>query len=459
MIVGLRIVGTVALAGISTVAAYILFYRKKEEVTADEPMKDTLKAREPVNTKDNDTESQSSKLMKEEPTLKLGTLEENNTNYTPTLPVEKKNNEEVEDLASKTESLMEWIDRQLKEAESTSRNGTPDPEIRTADVEIAKHALSTSDINGVHGEEMDIISKHEPQNSEASICSLSETAPVTSNVNNTMTKKDKEVDDSLEILEFEAESVTIPEKTTSNVQQLNETEFAEPQQLEDEEEQSIEIINIKEPINVQVTPTNAMSEIESKQVNSINSSNVLNEEKHTNEAVHTSSIEFIDAKTDINKHSVKEAVEASIQNKTASNCDLTGKISELPPERNGLTNNAESSDTKSVNFRASAICKKVDDENSDAEIQLLKEDNNKRNSTILEDSDFSENDSESGSSVESVNTEVTVDEAKSDEDLIKESKDEKKDVDDSIGLMLRPSWQLKNPQNTLNKIDEKLTSL
>merc|ERR1711936_170139 len=136
-----------------------------------------------------------------------------------------------------------------------------------------------------------------------------------------------------------------------------------------------------------------MRELENKQVTSIN---VLNEDKHTNESVNTSSIEFIDLSfSDIN--STKE--DSKI-------------ISEFPPDKNGLQNIAES-----VNFRASAICKKADeDENSDAEMQLLKEDNNKRNSTILEDSEFSENDSESGSYVESVNTEVTVDETKSDKD-------------------------------------------
>ena len=125
------------------------------------------------------------------------------------------------------------------------------------------------------------------------------------------------------------------------------------------------------------------------------------------------------------------------------------------PKTIDFINIAETCDTKSVNTTVSESSKNAEEVvSSDAEIQLLKEDSEKQDLTVFEDSDFSETDSESGSYVQS----VTVNEAKGDEDLIKEPKDEI-DEDDSIGLKLRPSWQMKNPQNTLTVIDEKHTSL
>merc|ERR1712106_744175 len=101
--------------------------------------------------------------------------------------------------------------------------------------------------------------------------------------------------------------------------------------------------------------------------------------------------------------------------------------------------------------------KSVIDEDSDAEIQLLKGCSDNKTS-ILEDSDSSGNYSDSGSYVESENTEVTNDEVKSD-DSVKETKENKDELNDSIGLMLRPSWQIRNPKKSQSAMDAKLTSI
>merc|ERR1711892_312638 len=119
----LKLVGVVALAGLSAVAAYLFLFRKKEEESLDE-QEEVIAAieKEPVL-------NVSSKV--EEDITPLGIIEDS-----PSMPEEPApvvDNKEIvsEDLTDKTGSLMEWIDRQLKEAESKSRNATPAPESQT----------------------------------------------------------------------------------------------------------------------------------------------------------------------------------------------------------------------------------------------------------------------------------------------------------------------------------------
>merc|ERR1719430_728112 len=101
------------------------------------------------------------------------------------------------------------------------------------------------------------------------------------------------------------------------------------------------------------------------------------------------------------------------------------------------------------------IQKKVDDD-SDMEIQLL-EGSSDNKSFILEDSDSSGNYSDSGSYEENT-TKATASDSK-DEDCETKLNGSKDELNDSIGLMLRPSWQLKNTQKVKSAVDSKLTSI
>merc|ERR1711892_699707 len=119
----LKLVGVVALAGLSAVAAYLFLFRKKEEESLDE-QEEVISAieKKPVL-------NVSSKV--EEDITPLGIIEDSPSMPEEPAPVVDSREIVSEDLTDKTESLMEWIDRQLKEAESKSRNATPAPESQT----------------------------------------------------------------------------------------------------------------------------------------------------------------------------------------------------------------------------------------------------------------------------------------------------------------------------------------
>merc|ERR1712142_1050532 len=95
---------------------------------------------------------------------------------------------------------------------------------------------------------------------------------------------------------------------------------------------------------------------------------------------------------------------------------------------------------------------KIVDDDSDVEIELLKG-SSENKSLILEDSDSSGNFSDSGSNEETINTS----EARN-EDGDNEMIDSKDDMNDSIGLMLRPSWQIKNNKQAKGGSAAKLTT-
>merc|ERR1711970_788625 len=99
------------------------------------------------------------------------------------------------------------------------------------------------------------------------------------------------------------------------------------------------------------------------------------------------------------------------------------------------------------------IPKKVDDD-SDMEIQLL-EGSSDNKSFILEDSDSSGNYSDSGSNEENTTTATPSD--SKDEDCETKLNGNKDELNGSIGLMLRPSWQLKSTQKVKSTVDTKLT--
>jgi len=96
---------------------------------------------------------------------------------------------------------------------------------------------------------------------------------------------------------------------------------------------------------------------------------------------------------------------------------------------------------------------KIVDDDSDVEIELLKG-SSENKSFILEDSDSSGNFSDSGSNEETINTS----EARN-EDGDNEMIDSKDDMNDSIGLMLRPSWQIKNNKQAKGGSAAKLTTI
>eukprot|EP00092_Neocalanus_flemingeri_P013154 GFUD01014173.1.p1 GENE.GFUD01014173.1~~GFUD01014173.1.p1 ORF type:complete len:511 (+),score=157.83 GFUD01014173.1:898-2430(+) len=216
-----------------------------------------------------------------------------------------------------------------------------------------------------------------------------------------------------------------------------------------------------------------------------NSEDISDQQSTTTEANNISSLELISL-SEFETNSNKVPEEGTNNNKEVeqvptaeTDLDLNetntlsdDKISEVSLETNDLANIAESTETDVAKTADAGIasfqdpeCRKslnIEDEGSDAEIQLLKEKNDKDYSKILEDSDFSESESD-GSSVESANTEITVDGAKTENEAVQEinekSEDSKNELNDSIGLMLRPSWQIKKPQKTLNQLDVKLTSI
>jgi len=116
---------------------------------------------------------------------------------------------------------------------------------------------------------------------------------------------------------------------------------------------------------------------------------------------------------------------------------------------------ANITDISSINDSNSNDTKKVDDD-SDMEIQLLKGSSDNK-SYILEDSDSSGNYSDSGSYEENTNK-VTPSDSK-DEDCETKLNGSQDELNDSIGLMLRPSWQLKNTKKVKSAVDAKLTSI
>jgi len=116
---------------------------------------------------------------------------------------------------------------------------------------------------------------------------------------------------------------------------------------------------------------------------------------------------------------------------------------------------ANITDISSINDSNSNDTKKVDDD-SDMEIQLLKGSSDNK-SYILEDSDSSGNYSDSGSYEENTTKDTPSD--SKDEDCETKLNGSQDELNDSIGLMLRPSWQLKNTKKVKSAVDAKLTSI
>merc|ERR1719376_831600 len=102
------------------------------------------------------------------------------------------------------------------------------------------------------------------------------------------------------------------------------------------------------------------------------------------------------------------------------------------------------------------ILQVIVDDDSDMEIQLLKGSSDNK-SYILEDSDSSGNYSDSGSYEENTTKDTPSD--SKDEDCETKLNGSQDKLNDSIGLMLRPSWQLKNTKKVKSAVDSKLTSI
>jgi len=140
----LKQVGVVTLAGISAIAAILLFFRKKKGGDTTETQEDDIKGKQancqPLQV--GGTSSVDEKgTLKYETERKCSTTDELvtdaerdkvKTNF-EIKPMEVQNQNVVvetrnTDITNKTESLMEWIDRQLAEAELKSRSTTPLPD-------------------------------------------------------------------------------------------------------------------------------------------------------------------------------------------------------------------------------------------------------------------------------------------------------------------------------------------
>lgn len=540
----LKLVGVVALAGLSAVAAYLFLFRKKEEETIEEEIaeqiKEVSKTTEIDKVEDGFQEIAASTTVKKEIT-QIGSIEDIPSQ--PAQPDTEINSFEAdgEDLTGKTESLMEWIDRQLKEAESKSRNATPAPESQiiinaSPDLNINEtdNTLITPEKGNSEESLVSEIKQTKTYKDEDNFTAIEETKDLNKNeTDNTVVTPDKEDNseesmaseivennpdlnednftaieetkeekddslDSIEIIEMtEVENVPTQEETAqSNSNQQNESqEIIEPQTNKDdwnekctqEENQSIEIIDIKinseedrEVEAEEINPVQPSAAIFSDSALSINKQENVTYTESVNISIADNNPEsLISDISDVNNTAAQTDIENSISAETDDKIDAENDssevtiISEVSPDKNGLAVHAEFAESvadlaKNTKIEieslkdAECIMNSLVDEDSDAEIQLLKESSGKKNS-ILEDSDLSGNDSDSGSCAESVNTEVTVDEAKSD-DSEKEvngngEENSKDELNDSIGLMLRPSWQIKKPQKTLSGMDAKLTSI
>jgi len=306
-------------------------------------------------------------------------------------------------------------------------------------------------------------------------------------IEDTQVKEEKDDSlDSIEIIEMsEVEHVPTQEETVqSNTNQQHESqETVEPQPNKDdwnekcteEEIQSIEIISVdNEEVEAKNFSDSADSINNQENLTSIESINVSIADSNADNLI--PGISDVDNTTAQPEKSIPDETDVKIndeEDSSAVNILSDVKISEVSPDQNDLAVHAEFAEStadlaKNIEIEnetlkdAECNMNPLVDEDSDAEIQLLKGSSEKKNS-ILEDSDLSGNDSDSGSCAESVNTEVTVDEAKSDDsdkEVIGNGEEGSKDeLNDSIGLMLRPSWQIKKPQKTLSGMDAKLTSI
>jgi len=563
----LKLVGVVALAGLSAVAAYLFLFRKKEEESLDE-QEEVIAAieKEPVL-------NVSSKV--EEDITPLGIIEDSPSMPEEPAPVVDSKEIVSEDLTDKTESLMEWIDRQLKEAESKSRNATPAPESQT-------------DLNEDNADNKDVGSPEvadEEKNKDGLEVTTAETEQsITSQITSVdEIKEPDELDDSMDSIEIiemvEVENVklqeeevqtndhkptesveTIESKSTQNgfqgVQEedlslkINSQEENQPTEINEstvisaqeenvseekfdpaeekrevdystqnyenstqEENQVVEIIEVKtdpeenkvkedsREETAQHDENNIQEEFQSvgektsiesfengeDEVSVQSNQNSLQEEYQSNplenkdgensdeiSVQHSNSIvtpeESIETGTSIPAPDVTSPASENINTEhsdlsSAASGLSNDKVSEVLADKADLAVNVEFAEcedlakTQEIESLKDSECKikSLIDEDSDAEIQLLKGCSDNKTS-ILEDSDSSGNYSDSGSYVESENTEVTNDEVKSD-DSVKETKENKDELNDSIGLMLRPSWQIKNPKKSQSAMDAKLTSI
>merc|ERR1711892_76236 len=551
----LKLVGVVALAGLSAVAAYLFLFRKKEEESLDE-QEEVIAAieKEPV--------LNVSSIVEEDITP-LGIIEDSPS--TPEVPAPVVDSKEIvsEDLTDKTESLMEWIDRQLKEAESKSRNATPAPELQT-------------DLNEDNADNKDVgspeVADKEKNKDGLEVTTAETEQSITSQITSVdEIKEPDELDDSMDSIEIiemvEVENVplesveTIESKSTQNgfqgVQEedlslkiksqeenqpteINESKVisAQEENLSEEkfnpeekrevdystqnnENSTQEENQVVEVIEVKTDPEeNKVKEDSREETAQHDENNIQEEFQSVGEKTSIESIENGEEEVSVqsNQNSLQEENQSNpLENKDGENSDeisvqhsnsnvtpeesietgksiptsdVTNPASEninteqseldLSSAASGLSNDkvsevladkadlavsvefAECEDlakTPEIESLKDSECKikSLIDEDSDAEIQLLKGCSDNKTS-ILEDSDSSGNYSDSGSYVESENTEVTNDEVKSD-DSVKETKENKDELNDSIGLMLRPSWQIKNPKKSQSAMDAKLTSI
>jgi len=179
----LKLVGMVALAGISAVAAYLLIFRKKEEDSnEDQEEVEVIKPTEKESPINETSHNQVDEVVAEN--KQSGHPEEAaaiqiESTKTEVADIVTQIETEAEDMTNKTESLMEWIDRQL--AESRSRNATPAPESHYDGVE--KEAEAT-DEKGELNEKDDVVVSVSEEQYSADELKESEASDLTTEVKN-----------------------------------------------------------------------------------------------------------------------------------------------------------------------------------------------------------------------------------------------------------------------------------
>lgn len=470
----LKQVGVVALAGISALAAILLFFRKKKGEDITETLRDDIKDKQ-VNCQPLQVGGTSS--VNEKGTLDYKTEQKCSTTDEIVTDAERdkvKTNFEIKpmevqdhnfiietrntDITNKTESLMEWIDRQLAEAELKSRSTTPLPDAsgnpkNLVDQEdgsergqscVSPFSMTQSTVNNIENNiEPSLCSQFENDhiNHSKSISSATETYSQKSNETNS------KIMEELDNMPLTAEDTSILPDVKDIIEDHSITDtHNESQVVEHIQSERQDASVIEETIKRMSGNDNAQQQVPSMSDSThdtITPDISLNSSEMVTDDITSSNIKE-------NIITVKNDISSSFEEVESSNVVTLESVSNLGTDSNDdhstsdvlqAVNEIEiASSMKDISAnegRDSLISSEVE---SDSEIQLLKGDGSNACS-ILEDSDSSLDEKESI---------IYISSAGDDEETIDNNAKENKSLDDSIGLVLRPSWQLSSQKKISN---------
>jgi len=355
------------------------------------------------------------------------------------------------EIANKTESLMEWIDRQLAEAELKSRSTTPLPDAsgnpkNIVDQEddsekgqsyVSSFSMTQSTVNNIENNiEPLLCSQYENDhiNYPKSISSAAETFSQKSNETNS------------KIMEEESGTMTLTSEDASKLPDVKDiiedhpiinthTENQVVEHIQSERQDASDVVETIERMPGNDNDQQQVSSMSDSTHDTLKPDISLNSSEMVTDDITNSDIkdDIITGNNDIS--SSFEEVESlnvlsleSVSNLGTDSNDnySTSDVLQAVNERE-ITSSMK--DISANEGRDSLISSEVE---SDSEIQLLKGDGSNACS-ILEDSD---------SSLDEKNSSIYISSAGDDDETIDSNAKENKSLDDSIGLVLRPSWQL-----------------